>query len=115
MTGEDHPGRQRPTAVEAAVFADELVLLAVLVIAGAPWRKHGAAHRPGGCAAGGGPLGTVAGAAGARPARQPGAARRRDRRLRGRVGVAGGGRAARWAALFFVVSAALNASTELSG
>jgi Protein of unknown function (DUF2568) len=35
MTGKDQPDWQRPTAVETAVFFNELLLLAVLALAGA--------------------------------------------------------------------------------
>jgi len=35
MTGKDQPDWQRPTAVEIAVFFNELLLLAVLALAGA--------------------------------------------------------------------------------
>lgn len=35
MTGKDQPGWQPPTAVETAVFFNELLLLAVLALAGA--------------------------------------------------------------------------------
>lgn len=35
MTGKDQPGWQSPTAVEIAVFLNELLLLAVLALAGA--------------------------------------------------------------------------------
>jgi uncharacterized protein DUF2568 len=118
MTARDQPDQQRITAVDAAVFLGELVLLAVLVIAGA---------RLGGSTALRIVLAVALPAAAAVLWARwlaPRAAGRlaNPARLAAKIAVfavasvllAVAGLPI-WAAVFFVVSAALNAFAELSG